>query len=183
VSSSLDELQRTFEIDLHWHSFELRPPGSPPMPEAYRQRIEAMRPRMEQMAQEVYGVQMKHGPMGVNSRPALIGMQYAQDQGKGAAYHDAVFRAYWQDERDIGDRAVLLALAESVGLERTAFEAALDDPAWEEAMLNDVEQAHAIGISGVPALIFEQKYLVSGAQPYDALVNVVEQVRQRQTQA
>ncbi len=149
------------------------------MPPEYRQRIDASRPRMEQMAQEVYNVEIKRPPMGVNSRPALIGMQYAQDQGKGAAYHDAVFRAYWQGERDIGDRAVLLEIAESIGLDRTAYEAALDDPAWEEAMEMDVQQAHAIGISGVPALIFEQKYLVSGAQPYDALVNVVEQIKQR----
>jgi predicted DsbA family dithiol-disulfide isomerase len=179
VSSSLDELQRTYALDLHWHSFELRPAGSPPMPEAYRERIEAMRPRMEQMAQEVYNVTLKRPPMGVNSRPALIGMQYAQDQGVGLAYHEAVFRAYWQAERDIGDRAVLLELAESAGLERTGFAAALDDPAWLEAMLTDVEQAHAMGISGVPALIFERKYLVSGAQPVDALVNVVEQVKRK----
>lgn len=179
MSSSLDELQRTFEIDLNWHSFELRPPGSPPMPPEYRQRIDASRPRMEQMAQEVYNVQIKRPPLGVNSRPALIGMKFAEDQGKGAAYHDAVFCAYWQGERDIGDRAILLEIAESVGLDPATYEAALDDPAWEEAMEMDVQQAHAIGISGVPALIFEQKYLVSGAQPYDALVNVVEQVKQR----
>ncbi len=40
----------------------------------------------------------------------------------------------------------------------------------------DVTRAQMCGLTGVPALVFEQKYLVSGAQPYEALVGVVEQI-------
>ena len=44
----------------------------------------------------------------------------------------------------------------------------------------DVELAHEYGLNGVPALIFENKYLVSGAQPYDTLRRVVEKVQEEE---
>jgi predicted DsbA family dithiol-disulfide isomerase len=50
---------------------------------------------MEAIARQHYGIEMKQGPFGIDSRPALIGDKYAEAQGKGDAYHDAVFRAYW----------------------------------------------------------------------------------------
>ena len=43
-------------------------------------------------------------------------------------------------------------------------------------MMADVEQAHDYGLSGVPALVFANKYLVSGAQPYEVLTEVVEKI-------
>ena len=43
-------------------------------------------------------------------------------------------------------------------------------------MLDDVATAHSYGINGVPALVFQNKYLVSGAQPYTVLTGVVEQI-------
>jgi predicted DsbA family dithiol-disulfide isomerase len=44
----------------------------------------------------------------------------------------------------------------------------------------DVYQAYRYGLNGVPALVFANKYLVSGAQPYEALAQVVEQIRDEQ---
>jgi len=149
------------------------------MPEAYRQRIEAGRPQMEAMALERYGIKMTHGPFGVDSRPALIGAKYAEEQDVGKAYHDAMFRAYWQDARAIDQQEVLLDVAESVGLEREAFAAALETPAYLHLVLADITEAQALGLQGVPAMIFAGKYLVSGAQPYDVLVRVADSVRER----
>jgi len=50
ASTSLEKLEAEQKIELVRHSYELRPKGSPPMPEAYRQRIEAGRPQFEAMA-------------------------------------------------------------------------------------------------------------------------------------
>lgn len=149
------------------------------MPEAYRQRIEAGRPQMEAMALERYGLKMTHGPFGVDSRPALIGAKYAEEQGVGTAYHDALFRAYWQDALAIDQLGVLLDVAEKVGLERNAFAAALETPAYLHLVLADITQAQAMGLQGVPALVFAEKYLVSGAQPYEVLSRVADDVRKR----
>lgn len=132
---------------------------------------------MVQMAREVYGVEMNPGKMDGTSRVALIGAKVAEAAGRGDAYHVAVFRAYWQDAQDISERAVLGAIAEGIGIERSLFLAALDEPVYNSQVLADVDLARSYGLSGVPALVFQDKYLVSGAQPYETLVRVTEQVR------
>ena len=149
------------------------------MPEAYRRRIEAGRPQFAAMARERYGLDINSGPFGVDSRLALIGDKYAEAQRVGTAYHDAVFRAYWQEARDIGDRSVLIDIAKSIGLDPNAFSSALDTPEYLHSVLADISQAQDMGLSGVPALIFASKYLVSGAQPYEVLCKVTEEVQGR----
>lgn len=148
------------------------------MPAEYRARIEAGRPRLYQMAREQYGLELNAGQLAGNSRPALVGAKYAEEQGAGDAYHAAVFRAFWQEAKDIGDRAVLGDIAETVDLQREAFLEALNSSRYMAAVEADVDQARAYGLHAVPALVFEDKYLVSGAQPYAVLRQAVEQIRQ-----
>ena len=167
-------------VEVHWRSFELRPQGSPPIPPEYRERIAAVQPQLLAVARERYGCAINQGPFGIDSRPALIGAKYAESKGAGAAYHAAVMRAYWQEARDIGDRAVLAEIAEAVGLPRAAFLAALDDPAFDAEVQADIDLAHAYGLNGVPALIFDNRYLVSGAQPADVLRRIVAQIAAEQ---
>ena len=144
------------------------------MPPEYRARIEAGRPQLEAMARERYGLELNVGPFGINSRPALVGAKFAEAQGVGEAYHNAMFRAYWQDAKNIEDVDVLAEVATAVGLNRDEFLAALDDPQYQNAMLADVQQAFQYGLSGVPAMVYNNKYLVTGAQPYELLVEVAE---------
>jgi predicted DsbA family dithiol-disulfide isomerase len=173
----LDRLQREEPITISWRSFELRPQGSPPMPPEYRARIEAARPQLYAMARNQYGLELNVGPFGIDSRPALVGAKFAEAEGRGEAYHRAVFGAYWQGAADIGDRDTLAQVAEESGLERAAFLAALHDPAHVLAVDADIAQAGAYGLSGVPALVFAGKYLVVGAQPFATLKQAVTQVR------
>ena len=177
MAFSLEALQKSHDVMVQWHSFELRPKGTPPLSEAYKASIAAKRDVFHQMAREQYGVEINSGPFGVDSRPALVGAKFAEAQGVGEAYHDAVFRAYWQQAKSIGDVAVLREIAEGLGLDGEVFVAALTEEEWDTAVTADVHQAYRYGLHGVPALIFAHKYLVSGAQPYDVLVQVVDQIR------
>jgi predicted DsbA family dithiol-disulfide isomerase len=129
---------------------------------------------MVTMARERYGLEINSGPFGIDSRPALVGAKFAEAQGVGDAYHDAIFRAYWQDAKNIEDLDVLAEVATAVGLDREQFLAALNDPRHQQAVIADVEQAFQYGLSGVPALVYNNKYLVTGAQPYDLLAQVAE---------
>jgi len=173
----LEKLEQNYDVDIHWRSFELRPAGSPPISPQYRARIEASRPLLQKRAHEEYGLEINQGPSGINSRPALIADKYAESQGKGKAFHKAVMDAYWQRARSIDDKNVLKEVAESVGLNTENFDAVLADPAVDAEVAADVELAHAYRLDGVPALVFADKYLVSGAQPYDILKQVVEKVQ------
>ena len=172
----MEKLKQTYDVEVAWHSYELRPAGSPPIPPEYLARIKATEPRLLNMAREQYGLELTRGPMGISSRAALIGAKFAEAQGQGPAYHDAVFRAYWQRANNIGDVEVLAEIAHSIGLEREAFVAALGDDRYVAQVDDDIEQAYAYGLTGIPALIFGQRYLVSGAHPYEVLRQVVEKV-------
>jgi predicted DsbA family dithiol-disulfide isomerase len=163
-------------VDVHWRSYELRPKGAAPMPPEYKQRIEAMRPQLLAIARERYHREINQGPFGIDSRPALIGAKYAESQELGLAYHEAVMRAYWQEARDIGNRNVLADIAQAIGLPREEYLAALDDPVYDAQVQADIDIAHVYGLNGVPALIFDNRYALSGAQPADVLRRVIRQI-------
>lgn len=131
---------------------------------------------LQKRAREQYGLEMNPGPLDTNSRPALVLEKYAETQGKGAAFHVAAMRAYWQQGKDIGDTAVLREVAEEVGLNTKDFEQILASETFNEQVDADEEMAQEYGLTAVPALIFANHYLVSGAQPYQAMKQVVERV-------
>jgi predicted DsbA family dithiol-disulfide isomerase len=93
----------------------------------------------------------------------------AQQEGAGGAVVDALFRAYFEEARDVGDRGVLLGIAESAGLARAQVEARWADAVVARRVAELEESMKALGISGVPTFILERKFGVSGAQPAEAL--------------
>lgn len=182
----MERLKNSHDITVTWHAYELRPQGSPPIPEWYMERIKQSRPRLEAIARDVYYIDINSGPFGINSRPAMIGAKYADTQDKGYEYNQAMLRAYWQEGKDISDLTVMQDVARSVGLDVDEYTAALGNSEFEALVDADIALAKAYepyGMNGVPALVFnvniERKILVMGAQPYDELVRVIEQITQR----
>ena len=176
----MEKLKQAYAVEVIWHAYELRPIGSPPIPPEYLARIKATEPRLIKMAREQHGIELNRGPMGIHSRSALIGAKVAEAQGKGPQYHDAVFRAYWQRANHIGDVEVLVEIAHSIGLERESFLAALQEERYAAQVDADIDEAYSYGLTGVPALIFGQRFMVSGAHPYEVLRQVVEKVEAEQ---
>ena len=183
VKSSLDQLAQNEAIEVIWKSYELRPHNAPPLPaaqeEAYKERIAAAWPQTQQIAQERFGVELKTHRWGVKSRLALEGAKFAEEKGLGAAYHNAMFRAYFIEDRDFGDLVTLANLAAEAGLDRAEFLAAVQSGAYAAQVDADINQAQAYGLQGVPATIIEDKYLISGAQPLEVWQDVVRQVKER----
>lgn len=128
---------------------------------------------------ETFGIAINSGPFGINSHRALVGAKVAEAAGAtvGAAYHENTLRAYWTEAADISATDTLRAIAVAAGLDGAAFVAALDDPQYEQQVQHDILLAHRFGFGGVPALLFEQKYYVAGAQPVEVLRSVVEQIQ------
>lgn len=163
-----------------WHSFELRPEGAPPISESYRRRIEAARPIFAASMKEELGVEIKSGPFGINSRPSLVGAKYAEDQGAGEAYHWSVLRAYWEEEQDISDPAVLRQIAIDIGLDPEGYAHSLAHTGYDSRVDADINLARMYGLTGVPSMIFADKYLVVGAQPLSVLEEAVVEIRRRE---
>ncbi len=141
------------------------------------EQIKASRPQFQRRAREQYGVEINSGPMNIDSRPALDAEKYAESQGKGKAFHEAVMHAYWQQARDISDINVLQEIAESVGMDTENFASKIANPEFDVQVSDDIALANEYRLDGVPALVFADKYLVMGAQPYNVLQQVVERVQ------
>lgn len=179
AATSLQKLEASHGISVSWRAYELRPKGSSaPTPE-YKAKLKALEPRMKQIAQDQYGIELYQGPLGINSRPALIGLKYAQNQDTESAYHAAVFHAYWREGKNIEERSVLTDIAEAVGLDKSGFLDALDNPVYDAQVDDDVELAYRREMFSVPAMVFEKRFYIPGAQPYDELVRLVEQMQER----
>ncbi|MFN8481613.1 MAG: DsbA family protein [Anaerolineae bacterium] len=174
--SGLDTLKESRDVDVEFRAFELRPPGAPPIPPEYRDRIAAGWPRVAAMARERFGLEMNQPSLAESggTRMAHAGAKFAEAQGLAERYHRAVFRAYWQEGRDITVADTLVDIALEIGLDADAFRAALMDPTYLEQVLADEGFAASAGLSGVPAFIFGERYLVSGAQPADVLRQVAD---------
>jgi predicted DsbA family dithiol-disulfide isomerase len=172
----LEKLKQNYDVVTRWRSYELRPAGSPPISPEYRARIEQSRPVFAQSMKQEHGVDIWPGPFGIDSRPSLIVEKFAEAQGAGDAFHDAAQRAYWAEGRDLASHEVLGDLLRQAGLKPNQLEAALSDPRYEAAVDEDIALARDFGLEGVPALVFNDKYLITGAQPYAMLARAVEQI-------
>jgi predicted DsbA family dithiol-disulfide isomerase len=112
-----------------------------------------------------------------NTRKAHALIRQALTAGVGDAAVERLFRAYFLEGRDIGGRATLLDLADDAGLERSATERALDDPAIEERVVAEDRNARRLGINAVPCFIFDGQYAVSGAQEPEFFLPIFDLVR------
>ena len=91
-------------------------------------------------------------------------IRWATEQGQADPIVEALFRAYFQEGRNIGEPAELAAIAGESGLDAAAARAMLAAPGGEADILAEDRSARRIGINGVPCFIFDGQYAVSGAQ-------------------
>jgi predicted DsbA family dithiol-disulfide isomerase len=91
---------------------------------------------------------------------------------------DRLFKAYFVEGRDIGDRDVLIDIAGECGLDATLVEKLLAEGADADLVREEIAQAQAIGVSGVPFFIFAGRLGVPGAQDPSVLVRAMAQARQ-----
>jgi predicted DsbA family dithiol-disulfide isomerase len=89
---------------------------------------------------------------------------------------ERLFTAYFEDGRDIGNRDVLVEIASDVGMDSALVADLLDQGEDREIIEREDALAHRMRISGVPTFIFENKYLVSGAQDAETLAQVMDKV-------
>ena len=108
-----------------------------------------------------------------NSRLAQELGKWADTQPGGEAIHDAIFRAYFAEGRDISQPAVLLDVARQVGLPIDAAREVLDKRTFKDAIDADWKLSREYGVTGVPTFV-AGRYGVVGAQPYDELVQIVQ---------
>jgi predicted DsbA family dithiol-disulfide isomerase len=102
-------------------------------------------------------------------------IRWADSLGRQGDIVEALFRAFFVEGRDIGDRAVLADIAAEQGLDRAEAAAMLVAGTEVEFVTREIEMAHQIGVQGVPFFIFAGKLAVSGAEAADVLAAAMAQ--------
>lgn len=158
------------ELELRWVGYELLPAGlpytpAPPDPDADRKpriptRFELL------LAAEGLTLPERKSPLS-NSRLALEGAEFAYEAGKGEAYLDALYHAYWEEDRDISDKVVLTEIAEAAGLDIAGFMNALEEGRYRERVIEYDEPAHQAGVWNVPTWMFPEEWVAE--QPYTVI--------------
>jgi predicted DsbA family dithiol-disulfide isomerase len=173
----IERLKRNFDIDVKLVHFPLHPETPAEgrsMEELYRQRggdPKAAYQRMKGLM-DAEGLPYGQRTHTYNSRLAQELGKWADAQPGGEALHDALYRAYFVDTRNIGDPDVLVAVAESVGLPGAAARRVLEERSFREAVDADWQKSSQYGVTGVPTFV-AGGYGVVGAQPYEALVHLL----------
>jgi len=162
-------------LTVEWHPFQLNPdmPAEGADRSAYLRakfgdggRIADMETRISGMAREA-GVEIDWARVTrvPNTIDAHRLIHWAGIEGRQSAAVSALFRAYWREGRDIGDRAVLAGIAGEAGLDPVVVGRLLDSEADVEDIRERDRHARERGVTGVPTFIIANRYVVSGAQP------------------
>ncbi len=145
-------------------------------------------PGFKQMSQNVTAVAAKEG-LDFHTEKALIvntfnghRLLHLAEQEGGAAMKkrlvELLFKAQFTDGANVADPDTLVSLAGQVGLEAQRVKEYLASNAGTAEVSAEIEEARAIGITGVPTFVFEGKWGVSGAQESETFLKILEQVSQ-----
>jgi predicted DsbA family dithiol-disulfide isomerase len=103
-------------------------------------------------------------------------LYWAGLQGKQLALKLALLRAYHGQGRDTSDHEVLIEAAQSVGLAPEQAREVLQLQRYADEVRAEEREYQAMGIQSVPAIIFNDRYLISGGQPVDVFENAIRQI-------
>lgn len=183
--TALEQFSNKNGIEVEWKSFQLDPSLQEVQDSNYtdylmvskglgRPQVEGMLNNVTQMAK---GVGLEYDfdrAVMVNSFKAHRVLQLAKMRGLGDAAEERLFRAFFTEGRNIADDDTLLELGKEAGLNETEIRSSLSDERYSDMVKQDIQEARAIGVTGVPFFVFNRKYAVSGAQPPQAFLQTLE---------
>jgi predicted DsbA family dithiol-disulfide isomerase len=175
----IEQLKKDYNLDVEWKPFEIHPETPKggalteelPFPKGY---LEMAFANVKRLADED-GLKLKFSEKLSNSRLALYISEFARKKGKFEEFHKLVLDAYWLQGKDIGDKKLLLDLAESIGLDRNETEGYLNTDEPFEVVQQSLKEIRKYGINGVPAFIIENR-LIFGAQPYEIFKKAINEI-------
>ncbi|MEO1065783.1 MAG: DsbA family oxidoreductase [Pseudomonadota bacterium] len=110
-------------------------------------------------------------------------IHWSQSTGHQNALVERLFKLFFVEGADIGDKSVLADAAEEVGMERDVVERLLSGDADKKEVEAAIAQAQQMGVTGVPCFIIDQKYAVMGAQQPETLAQAFQQAMAEKTAA
>ena len=175
------------DFDVRWLPFELNPgmPAAGVQREPYLarkfgdlERVQAMQGQLRELGSSLgIDFHFERAQRMPNTRLAHEVLEHAGAAGAQDRVAEALFRAYFEEGRDIGDPARLIEIGAAAGLDAAELERTLSSRRHTREVEALERQAHEWGISGVPTFIFDRQYAVSGAQETNVFLQVFDRLR------
>jgi predicted DsbA family dithiol-disulfide isomerase len=170
-------LRREHGVKINWVHFPLHPETplqGMAIADLFAGRdidLQAMYTRMKALMDEE-GLPYGERTHTYNSRLAQELGKWADTQTGGEAIHDALYKAYFVDGKNIADVDTLVSIAHAVGLSPEQARVVLEERSFKQAVDADWLKSRQYGITGVPTFV-AGGYGVTGAQPYATLEKFV----------
>lgn len=187
LQQAQEMLRGEVALDVHWNPFLL----NPDLPPEGRDMLEHLTTKYDKSEAEIRRSQEALKSLGQelglhfehflerrswNTFNTHRVLRYAHLHDKDEAMNLALFDAYFGDAENPTDPEVLSRLAESVGLDGGAVRDILAGDTHGEAVSDEIERFRVGGVEAVPSFIVDDKYLTSGAQPPEAIVEGLRRV-------
>jgi predicted DsbA family dithiol-disulfide isomerase len=142
-------------------------------------RLESVHARLKSLGDDV-GIafafdKIKRAP---NTLDAHRLIHWALSAGVQGEVVDRLFKLYFEEGKDIGDRALLIAVAGECGMDVDLVRKLLDEGSDVDVVEAEIAEAQSLGVSGVPFFVFASRYAVPGAQETAVLGAAIERARQ-----
>ncbi|WP_163396675.1 DsbA family oxidoreductase [Flavobacterium limi] len=179
------------EFEIEWKSFQLDPTiESQSGKDVYTFLAERKGISVEQSIEMHKGVTERAKNVGLdyhfdkavisNSLTAHRIIHLAKKNNLADEMEEIFFKAYFTEGKDLSDVSTLIKLGIQAGLNENKVREVIEN---ESMFLNDVKkdiaEAQEIGVQGVPFFVFDRKYAISGAQPVEAFVQTINEVRNK----
>lgn len=182
---ALEQFPHREAVNVHWRSFELDPNA----PQQYPGTLNEMLARKygttpgqaAQMNARVSGLAADEGldyhldeakPSNTFNAHRLLHL--AAERGKQAEVKERLMRAYFTEGQPVGDPETLARLVAEAGLDVGEARAALATDEYADDVRADEERAAMFGIRGVPFVVIDERYGVSGAQPTEVFLQALQ---------
>lgn len=189
LQQALAKLDGTIQADIHLQPFELEP-AMPFTGQDAREHImhkygisaaqsEANRKALHDRAAAVgFDYQVGAGSRVWNTFDAhrLLHWASTQDAAKALQLKQALFRAYFTTNENVADHAVLLRLAEQVGLDAAGARTVIDGDTYADEVRAQERHFQQAGIHSVPATIVNGQYLIAGGQPPEVFESALREI-------
>jgi len=186
--AALDAYPERDQVEVIWRSFELDPNAKRDFNISIHELLATKYGRTLEWALETNA--------NLEAQALQLGLQFHMDQviptnsflahrllhlakslGQQDAVSEKIFAAYFTEGRHIGKVETLLEIAETVGLDLVQARKVLHSNDFSDAVRQDEDEAQLFGLTGVPAFVFNRKYLISGAQPAEVLTQALQKLR------
>ena len=187
LEAALTKFAHRDSVEIVWRAFELDPsaPRSQPATPTYAERLGRKYGRSVNEAQGMLdtmtataakdGLDFRFDRVRAgNTFDAHRVIHLAGERGVQDATKERLLRAYMTEGESIGDPETLVRLAGDAGLDADEARAMLASDQFAADVREDEAEARALGINGVPFFAVDRKYGVSGAQPPEVLLGVLE---------